>query len=238
METKYNYDKYTVLSKPQNIVGSRVVCIICPARSDQRGDRFVSSLKWAIKHFRNIDIYLADTLDIHNFIGRGQSRYGAQISAIARGDDWLLQNYGVLQQVFGDNYTLTRWTNIQKRPDFNARHQLICNLYANNPKVRMAIDTVCAKHLHEVQARGKAIDTDSFLRSSVAYMCEEIAGLAEIHAFNPAPEIYSGTIFEDSSFFQKQNTLRPELNLTLPSVIQISFQKQNTTRDTMLKNAC
>ena len=190
------------------------ILIVCPGSHDQSGAKLKASLEAIAESFQSCRLFLADTLDRHNTNSK---------AARARGDLWLTQHKAMLGNLLDD---MVRWDEVKADPSFSGRYQAITSLYETNASAHAAISDICEQHTNLVQARvqakGQAFDREDYKRRSVAYMIEEVAGLAVIRSWTNAPEVYPGLYFDDPLLFTR---LAPDdVSLTLPRVYPVRFE--------------
>ena len=226
-----NFDKYVVIPKSDiDKYGDECLLIVCTASHEQSGRKFFSTVKWILNHFEKITVVLADTLDRYNFMSAGYDAETAKKKGIQRANEWLEKHEPAITRFFeGNNYNLIRWSEIEERPDFEERLSIVNELYENNDMAKLAINDICLKHLEISKQRGNAQSGNEQLafQNSVKYMLNEVAGLSQIASEFQAPEIYAGLIFENKYLFQQINFINPSIDMTLPSVIQVEFERNN-----------
>jgi len=144
--------------------------------------------------FPAIEYQLSDTLQRHNFMWRDQLSPGrARARAIHSGEQWLSQNFPVIQLCFQnfEKVSISRWDFWIQHKEFPEMRTFFKELSVSNAGFRDALDEEIESYFN----KSKRSLNEERKKLSLEFLIEEIA-VSEISAkFYPANEIYPGPRF-------------------------------------------
>lgn len=223
-------ERYSATLLNASEFSGRCIIPVCCSSRELNGSRFKALVLEASRHFSTAHVILCDTLDVHNLIGKFPDPRG---EAIRRADLWLKNHIEIINIAFENNWTLQRWDDVREDPSFGPRSNKIRELYQKFPRIKNAIDGVCSHYVgiaaqREV-AKGGAPNYQDLMERSVAYMQEEIAGMAVYYQWHKAPEVYPGEAFADNTIFNVSSSPQDIVSMIIPPVIPVQFARAMTS---------
>lgn len=218
--------KNTHLISKIDYSGPQEECImtICTGAPSCNSDYWRATIKEVSKKFTKIHIILADTLDRYNFM-RDYEIDSASQYAVQRANAWLEVRENDMQELFSNNYSITRWDSVLAHPSYTAVSKIMWDLYQTDDIVRQRFDLFINEHVSNIIDRNahiKKYEHNKLSFLSKSYLIEEYAGLVVMAKIFPnLPEIYPGAcLTKDQDFFNKAYGTNL---LTIPEVPDIVF---------------
>jgi len=155
------------------------------------GEKFMTTVEWAARHFRHLHILVADTLQRHNAPGDWR----------ARGTAWIQRNRAAWAGC-GRPVTISRWDDWLSKPELPAILEQFRVLA--DDKLRAAIDQDAAAFVARQTAKGLGVPVEQSRR----YLLEELAAITLQARSYPGVRIYPGP--ELASFHAVAGGLVPD----------------------------
>lgn len=164
----------------------------------QVGEKFETTLLWALDNFDNVEISLADTLQKHTF----SADYNIDIKkaydmTLREGDVWIECHRQIIDS---HNIKLIRWDERLNHSDFSKFHSLVHDLYQNDNYFKALVNKDCNAFINR-----KCLDEGKRLLV-LNYILEEQAVFCMLSNHENAIGIYPGSIL---GCYRGEN--RPEL---------------------------
>ncbi len=164
--------------KPKNVFAFRHIKTCCLGVSlhstNHSGEKLSAVIEYINQNFNNLLIDLSDTLYSHHYMSLGLSRTEAFFKAQLEGDRWIEENQAILDKI-NIPYKIVRWENWLKHEDFQSLYDNFYDLFVTNDVFHEAVMV----DIRNYYKRRYNKDVDGmhhrFLKSSVAYLIEEIA---------------------------------------------------------------
>ncbi|MHA7102541.1 tRNA-dependent cyclodipeptide synthase [Roseivirga pacifica] len=144
------------------------------------GDKFKSSVQWAIGRFDRVVFHVVDTLQRHNIaFEQGLSIGEAYRQAKSKGDQWLHRNIEAINLV-SNRPEIYRWDDWKNHPDFAENRKQLMVLYQTNAKFMQAIHDKMNGFWERKRELLPDIYTndrkEEFEKNTLNYCLEELAG--------------------------------------------------------------
>lgn len=153
---------------------ANVTLAMCMGNENWDGEKFLTVLEWAARHFQVIRIALSDSLGRHNYMMAGMDEVTAEACARREGSAWLDEHEEFLEKC-DKSVFVTRWDRWKNDTSFNEVFDKIEFLSRNNDVLSEAIKrdirTYELRYLRRGQLTGK-----NFEEYCRAYLLEELAG--------------------------------------------------------------
>lgn len=157
---------------------------ISVGKSYHEGEKFLATTHFINQNLKGCTVIMADTLQRFN-----NPDYFNQEDKISRelaqlqGNEWLLRNKTALDQL--DNVTIKRWDDYLLHPTFQAKRQLIDDLYKNDKKFKQAVHKSVnvflrrSRNIDIYRMNDEAIKNNLTVQKSLEYIKEECAVLLQ-----------------------------------------------------------
>lgn len=203
----------------------RLRLTVCPGSPDQRGQKFKATLEAAARRLDRLVIILASDLDEHN-LKRLVAANEALDFARVRGANWLALHADTAREAMGKRVDIVPMADLTGG-DFREREALIKSMYERGGPVTTWFDYSADLNAEDLYGRkskkGVMIEKWALKQNTLDYLAAEYAMKSKSWERFGLPEIYPGMVIHDPHFFQSENTARPELDLTIPTVYPIQL---------------
>lgn len=211
---------------PENV--DQCVMTVCPGSPDQRGQKFKATMQAAAQRLDRLVIILASDLDEHN-LKRMIPANEALDFARLRGKNWMALHAEMVIKEMGNRVKIVPMAELTTG-DFKERETLLHTLYQDGGPVTEWFDYSADLNADDLIERklskGVHIERWALKQNTIDYLCAEYAMKSKSWERFGLPEIYPGMVVHDPDFFQKQNTSRPDLDLTIPTVYSIQLESK------------
>jgi len=110
-------------------------------------DKLQTLLSWAHGRFSQCLLYIADTLQRHNYVWKfGMSEEEAYQQALESGRQWLSRNKNTLEQYFSSQ-NISYWDRWRISESFQSLHKQVTAICQHNSLIESALDTDIANFL-------------------------------------------------------------------------------------------
>lgn len=168
--------KLVTLNSPGWAVFDAATLLISVGQPYHEGDKLAAAIEWSARHFKNLHILVADTLQRHNELA----------DWLARGGAWIERNQAAWA-AYGQRVTLSRWNEWLARPEYSATLEQFRKA-AGGGLLHAALDRDAAAFV----ARHRARDLNAAIEQSRGYLLEELAAITlQARAF-PGARVYPG----------------------------------------------
>jgi len=162
------------------------------------GPYFEAQAYWARRHFRQFLVVVADTLNIHNYIGLGHPVYGrlepedAREIAFREGDSWIAGHADRAVRILGkDRLHITRWDDLMQRDEYAATLAAYRHLHQSSERFANAVARESAAYCRR-KGYGEE-EAQAAAPQLVDYLLED-AAVSQVLAQSRAVSIYPGSV--------------------------------------------
>ncbi len=208
---------------------SEALMTVCPGNPDQEGRRFRAIMEAAGSMLSRLYIIQAGDLGFHNlkrFVPKDQALSFARF----RGEKWVETHQDDINRYMSGRCEVIPMNEIIDGTDHQERIDTINDIYnkGNNPVTEWfdySISLDIETRTNRRKKDGVTIEPWAIKESSLDYLCEEYSMRSLMLEQFSLKEIYLGLAVTQSDLFQKENTSRPDINLTLPEVCPINLHE-------------
>ena len=207
---------------------TKALMTVCPGNPDQEGFRFRSIMEAAGAKLDYLYIIEAAELGYHN-LKRLVCNHDAQSFAKFRGQCWQKTHQPIIDEYMGGRCEVIPMADIVADQTYKERIALIREIYdrGNNPVTKWfdySADLDIQTRANRKEKEGVLIEPWAIKENSIDYLCDEYAMLSIMWEQFSLQEIYRGLAVSEHDFFQRENTKRPEIDLTIPKVCPITLE--------------
>lgn len=218
---------FAMFCLPEN--QDEAIMTVCPGNPNQEGARFNATMEAAGASLTRLFIIQAGDLGFHN-LKRFNPRNDAALFARIRGERWQETHQRIVDKHMGPRCEIIPMADIVSDSSFLDRVSLIRNIYArgNNRVTDWFNDSANYNNptrMERMRKKGVRIEEWALKADSLDYLCDEYAMRSLMWKQFHLPEIYLGRAVEEHDFFQRENTEKPDTDLTIPPVIPIDIQR-------------
>jgi hypothetical protein len=205
------------------------VMTVCPGNPEQEGQRFRAIMQAAGALLDHLYIIEAGDLGYHN-LKRLVAKNYAQAFARFRGQRWQEAHKPYIDEFMEGRCTLIPMADIVADPTYKDRIGIIHDIYnrGGNPVAKWfdhSADLDIESRARRKEKEGVIIEPWAIKANSLDYLCDEYAMRSLMWQKFGLEEIYLGLAVTEPDFFQRENTGRPDIDLTIPKVCPIALKE-------------
>lgn len=215
---------------------------ICPGQQQQQGSRFRAIMETAAAKLDRLYIVDASALSAHNFkrlLPRDIAMEGAKRLADLRSENWRAMNLPAIEDTMGARAALIPMAEFAGDASFDDRVAVIREICTRPGNA--ASDYFAEGVRIDLAARGPRLRgaglwlADEVIRESdLDYLASEYAMRSLMWRRWKLPEFYLGRAAGDPEMFQRENDVRPDLDLRFPPLHPITLQEVTPVHDRRL----
>ncbi len=208
---------------------TEAIMTVCPGNPDQEGSRFNAIMEAASQKLRHLYIIQAGDLGFHN-LKRLVPQNEARTFANVRGQKWYTTHQPMIDRHMAGRCEVIPMANIISDPSYKDRVELIRKIYARGNNSVSSWFNDSANYNNPTKSKrwsekGVLIEEWALKQDSLDYLCDEYAMRSLMWKRFGLREIYLGRAISDPELFQRENTERADINLTIPAVCSIALQQ-------------
>lgn len=201
------------------------------------GEKFIATLLWVKDRFKNVTIYVNDTLQRYNYIfEQNMSEEEAYISAKKDGQKWLDKYLPVIKKLI-PHAEVIRWDQNLSRPDFEERSKQIASFYSASEDFKKYVDQTTLEKWRSKQKQQPNLYFDDrygcFADLSRKYLLEEISVFSLLFKERKAIDVYPGSVLYPVVAFQNANYKNVPEGLGQGAFCRIDFSKNKVANQNM-----
>ena len=206
---------------------NEAIMTVCPGNPDQEGSRFNAIMEAAGQKLSHLFIIQAGDLGFHN-LKRFNPKSEAAIFARVRGERWQEIHQPIIDKHMAGRCEVIPMANIVSDQTFSERVSLIKGIYkrGDNRVTEWFNDSANYNNpsrMKRMQEKGIIVEEWALKSDSLDYLCDEYAMRSLMWKQFGLEEIYLGRAVNEHDFFQRENTEKPETDLTIPKVRPITI---------------
>jgi len=141
----------------------------------QEGERLLALLRFINTKFKRCTIILGDTLQRHLLQAKERTdAASAYTQALVKGNEWMEKNSFIYQRL-GIPFTIVRWEEWLKHPDYQYNRKRLDQLYLSNAGFRIVFDEMVQKISKRWQALSEVQDAARLDTLCTDYLKEKCA---------------------------------------------------------------
>jgi len=220
---------------------NEAIMTVCPGNPDQEGSRFNAIMEAAGRQLTRLFIIQAGDLGFHN-LKRFNPKSEAAMFARIRGERWQEIHQPTINKHMSGRCEVIPMANIISDTSFPERVALIKDIYerGNNSVTDWFNDSANYNNparMKRMQEKGGSVEEWALRSDSLDYLCDEYAMCSLMWKRFSLEEIYLGRAVNQHDFFQRENTERPEIDLTIPKVLPITIHSVQMKHDKRIGRA-
>jgi hypothetical protein len=205
------------------------IMTVCPGNPDQEGQRFRAIMQAAGAKLDRLTIIEAADLGYHNlkrFVPKNEALSFARL----RGKNWQEGHQAYIDEYMKGRCTVIPMREVVCDPSYQERINLIRGIYdrGNNPVSAWfdySIGLDIESRARRKEKDGVIIEPWAIRENSLDYLCDEYAMRSIMREKFGLEEIYLGLAVQEHDLFQRYNTDRPDIDLTIPQVRPIALKE-------------
>lgn len=205
-----------------------VIMTVCPGNPDQEGSRFNAIMEAASQRISRLFIVQAGDLGFHN-LKRLNPKSEAALFARVRGERWQEIHQPIINKHMGERCEVIPMADIVSDASFSTRVSLIKEIYQRGHNqvtewFNNSANYTNPARTRRLQEKGVIVEEWALRADSLDYLCDEYAMRSLMWKRFGLEEIYLGRAISEHDFFQRENTERKDIDLTIPKVRPITIQ--------------
>jgi hypothetical protein len=230
---------FAVFSLPKG--ETEALMTVCPGNPDQEGTRFRAIMEAAGALLNRLYIIEAGGLGFHN-LKRFITSNEARILARYRGRCWQESHTPYIKKYMGKRAKIIPMDDIASDPSYRHRASMIREIYnrGNNSVTEWfnySAQLDVPSRTQRNEKKGVIIEPWAIKANSIDYLCEEYTMRSVMWKNFRLKEIYVGLAVTKADFFQRENILKQNIDLTIPEVCPITLTGVEMQHDKKLGTA-
>ncbi len=213
----------------------RAMMTVCPGNPKQEGQRFRVTLEAAAAKLDHLYIIEAGELGFHN-LKRLVPKNEARAFAIYRGQNWQAAHRPYIEEFMPGRCEILTYNDIIQSTNHSERVAIIRDIYerGHNAVSDWFNDSINADLDRRTERKAKDgvfIESWAMRESALDYLCDEYAMRSIMWERFGLPEIYIDRAVYEPGLFQAQNSIRLDIDLTIPPVCPIKLVEVDMVHD-------
>ncbi len=208
---------------------TKAIMTVCPGNQDQEGQRFRAIMQAAGAKLDHLTIIEASDLGYHNlkrFVAKNEALSFARL----RGEHWLESNQQYIDEYMKGRCSVIPMREVITDPSYQDRINLIHEIYERGDNgvstwFDYSMDLDIESRSRRKEKDGVIIEPWAIRENSLGYLCDEYAMRSLMREQFGLDEIYLGLAVQEHDLFQRYNTTKPDIDLTIPKVRPIGLKE-------------